>query len=58
MKCSSRMDVQAQRRPILPGAEVDVPMTSGVLWFDPLRCLVLSFGEGNETALRGRRRTS
>jgi hypothetical protein len=32
------------------------PATSSVL--DPLQCLVLSLGEGNEAALQCRRRTS
>jgi hypothetical protein len=34
-----------------------IPMPSGVLWFDPLRCLVLSLGEGDATALQSKRQT-
>ena len=34
------------------------PTTSGMLEFDQLPCLVLTLGEGDETALQSRRRTS
>jgi hypothetical protein len=41
----------------LSNANRDPPWPLSMRWHDPLRCLVLSLGGGNETALQSRQRT-